>query len=114
MSRFALQFRRGAALNLQRQFGETVVYYRADGVTRTVTAIVQRDPLAIIQELGGTIGASLILEFQNSETLGISSEELDTGGDQVGVALRVGEAASVRSIVRVLSDSGAYLRLALQ
>lgn len=114
MSRFAQQFRRGAAPNLQRQFGETVVYYRADGVTRSISGIIQRDPLAIIQELGGTIGASVIVEVRNSETLGISSAELDTGGDQIGVALRVGEAASVRSIVRVLSDSGAYLRLALQ
>ena len=114
MSRFATQFRRGAAPNLQRQFGETITYYRADGVTRSITAIIVRESLAIIQELGGTIGANLIIEVQNSDTLGISSSELDTGGDQIGVALRVGEAASVRSIVRVLSDSGAYLRLALQ
>lgn len=114
MSRFATQFRRGAALNLQRQFGETVFYYRADGVTRTISGMITRESLAIIQELGGTLGASLIIEVQNSDTLGISSTELDTGGDQIGVALRVGEAASVRSIVRVLSDSGGYLRLALQ
>lgn len=114
MSRFATQFRRGAAPNLQRQFGETVVYYRADGVTRNITAIVVRESLAIIAELGDIVGANLIVEVQNSATLGISSSEVDTGGDRISVALRNGETATQRSIVRVLSDSGAYLRLALQ
>lgn len=114
MSRFATQFRRTAAPNLQRQFGEPVVYYRGDGVERSINAMVTRDPLTIIAELGDTLGVSIIVEVRNDATYGITSSEVDTAVDQIGVPLRNGEAAIPRSVVRVLSDSGAYLRLALQ
>jgi hypothetical protein len=114
MSRFSTQFRRTAAPNLQRQFGEPVVYYRGDGVQRDISAMITRDPLAIIAELGDTLGVSMIVEVRNDATYGITSSEVDTAVDQIGAPLRTGEAAAVRSIVRVLSDSGAYLRLALQ
>jgi hypothetical protein len=43
----------------------------------------------------------------NNATTGITSEELDCGGDMVEFAIRVGEPVTRRSIVRLLShDEG--------
>lgn len=100
MTRFAAQFNRSAAPNLIRQFGECVTYY-ASGATsgREIMAIVERD------------APEFTLRVRNSDRDGISSDELDTGGDEISFPIRIGETASRRSLVRLLDDSNGMTRV---
>jgi len=100
VTRFASQFKRTAAPNLLRQFGECVTYY-ANGSTsgREIMAIVERD------------APEFTIRVRNSDRDGIGSDEIDTGGDELGFSLRVGDAAVRRSIVRLLDDSNGMTRV---
>tara|TARA_R110000823_G_C15701213_1_gene476483 strand:+ start:274 stop:636 length:363 start_codon:yes stop_codon:yes gene_type:complete len=84
-------------------FSETVTYYPhrfhtdAARLPRSIQAVVTRNQVA-------TFGPDeqILTEFEvrvaNNAVTGISSEELDTGGDQIQLAPRVGESVAKRSI----------------
>jgi hypothetical protein len=57
---------------------------------------------------------SIVVRVLNNSTTGISSTEIETGGDEIAVALRLGETSVRRAIVRVQADSTGFLRLLLQ
>ncbi len=98
-TQFARQFRRSGTSGLIRQFGEEVGYYARDGSdVRTIQALVLRD------------GPELTVRVKNSDCDGISSEEIDTGGDEISVSLRVGDAAVRRSIIRLIDDATGMTR----
>jgi hypothetical protein len=113
-NRFALQMAKTGALGLLRQFGESVTYYPLAGGSRSVTAMVLRDELSVVPELGDVQSQSIVVRVLNNSTTGISSTEIETGGDEIAVALRLGEASVRRAIVRVQADSTGFLRLLLQ
>ncbi len=113
-NRFATQFKKTGARGLLMQFGETVTYYPNSGASRSITAMVLREELATVGELGDVQSQSIVVRVLNDATVGISSTEVETGGDEIGVALRLGEAAKRRAIVRVQADSTGMLRLLLQ
>lgn len=96
------------------QFGETVGYYnRAGDPVRNVTAMVERN-VEIVSE-AGVVGQATIIRVRDSSSLGISSTEIDTGGDKVSFALRVGETpAQSKSIVRVMSTENGLVRFMVQ
>lgn len=114
-TRFASQFARSAAPNLMFQFSEPIGYYNAAGdAVRTIDALIERN-VEMIDETGGTVAANaMIIRVRDSATLGISSTEIDTGGDEVSVALRVGEDAQRRAIVKVLSTENGLVRFGVQ
>lgn len=114
---FARQFRRAGGPRLTRQFGETVTYYaNGEGDGRPVQGIVTRNPQEIIAETGDITSQAIIVRVQNAKCDGISSEEINTGGDEIGLNLRAGDITlpSRRAVVRVLSDHGGMLRLLCQ
>jgi hypothetical protein len=113
-NRFATQFKKTAARGLLRQFGEAVTYYPAAGGSRSITAMVLRDELSTVPELGDVQSQSIVVRVLNDSVLGISATEIETGGDEIGVALRLGETAERRAIVRVQADSTGIVRLLLQ
>lgn len=117
MTAFANQFRRAGASRLTRQFGETVTYYAGgEGDGRAIQAIITRNPQEIIQETGDVTSQAVIVRVRNSDCDGISSKEVNTASDEVGLNLRAGDhtMASRRSIVRILSDHGGMMRLLCQ
>jgi hypothetical protein len=70
------------------ELAEPVIYVKKDGSQRPISAQVFRDPV----EIGlGAGRPKMRLIVANHATLGISSVELDTGGDQIEVAYRIGE-----------------------
>jgi hypothetical protein len=87
-------------------FAEEVTYYPhrfgTPATPRAIKAIVIRNQLS-------TFGPDeqIVPEFEvrvaNNSTTGISSEELNTGGDRIGLAVRIGETATKRS-VQLLSE----------
>ena len=87
-------------------FAEAITYRPRVGDTRVINAVVNRSPPA---PLGppGTLAAQLTIAVANSEETGISAAELDTGGDSIDVALRVGGTPETRRIARLaVQDAG--------
>lgn len=114
-TRFASQFARSAAPNLMRQFGDEITYFKRDGSpARVIEAMVIRDPMRIINETGDVNSKAFIVRVHNDSVTGIGSDEINTGGDQISVASRVGETAERRSIVQVLNDSAGLVRFLVQ
>lgn len=99
-TRFAQQFKRQAVPNLVRQFGEEVTYYPTGGNPRTIDALVDRNNPPVFE-----------IRTKNSDCDGISSSEVNTGGDEIKFALRTGETAVRRVIIRVEDASGGMIRL---
>lgn len=84
------------------EFAESVVYKPRNGGARTIYAIVDRDPPAVYDAAGNVVLPAFRLSVRNSCTLGISSKELDTGGDSVELVRKLGDAVPVTvSIMRM-------------
>lgn len=84
-------------------FAESVTYYphrfHTDAVRepRSITAVVTRNQVTQFNPDEQILEEYEVRVFNDSET-GISSEELDTGGDQIELSPRVGETARKVSI----------------
>lgn len=113
-TRFASQFKRTAVTNLVRQFGETIEYYGSGSSGRSISAIVVRDPIAILAEIGEALTGAMIVRVSDSNTDGISATTIDTGTDRVEIALIADGDKEMRSIVRVLSVSNGFVRFLVQ
>jgi hypothetical protein len=98
-------------------FAEAVIYKPRPTLAvpapapRTIQAIVDRNPPAFLMEADGFSVPTIHLVVRNSASAGISSAEVDTGGDQVDVPVRLGEAAVTKSIVRIVQQDAGILRL---
>ena len=101
------------------EWGDEIIYRPAGGTARTILAVIDRNPPAGISESpSGGIGKSITIDVANRATSvdddeygGISSDEVDTGGDKVDVALRIGLTAQSRMISRVLSQDAGMMQL---
>lgn len=89
-------------------FAEAVTYKPRAGGTRSINAVVFRESLLGVTEDGGeTVSPMFEVHVCNSSTLGISSTELDCGGDKISFPVRDGMTASDRAIVRLITiDEG--------
>lgn len=93
--------------------GEPVVYVPRDGAERPITlAIVDRSPP---ERTGpnGMVAYKIELTVPNDLASGITSAELDTGGDQVRLALENGGDIQLRRITNRIQDSGGMLVVAI-
>ena len=115
MTRFRTRFQRVAVPNLLRQFGEEIGYFNAAGdPVRTITAMVQRDGSELLAEAGDVSVEMFIVRVDNNATTGISSAEIDTGGDEVTIAPRVGETPRRMSIVSMFPGEPGMTRFVVQ
>jgi hypothetical protein len=92
-------------------FAEPVTYYKRDGSARVIQAIVLREGYELLAEANDAVVPMLEIHVANSDTLGISSDELNTGGDQLGIPTRVGQPELIRAIVRLVSHDEGMLVL---
>lgn len=86
-----------------QHFAETVTYYphrfhtAAVRDPRSIKAVVIRNQVAVFNP-----DEQILTEFEvrvaNDSTLGISSAELDTGGDKIELAAKIGDTPAKRSI----------------
>lgn len=84
-------------------FAETVTYYphrfhtAAVREPRSIKAVVIRNQVSVFNP-----DEQILTEFEvrvaNNSTTGISSAELDTGGDQIALAPRIGETPVKKSV----------------
>lgn len=96
-------------------FAETVIYRprifaQGDARTaRTIKAIVIRQEVTTLAEDQDTVTPMFEVHVANSATLGISSEELDTGGDKIEFPPRDGKQAQARTITRLTTQDNGML-----
>lgn len=89
-------------------FAETIVYYKRNGRSRDIKAIVIRSNAVMLPESQNDLNTPVFeVHVANSETAGIASDEIDLGGDELALSPRVGEPTERRSILRILEhDEG--------
>lgn len=103
----------GIGLEFLTEFGETVTYHPAGGSDRSILAIVERSGPAGLDGLPMGKAERLDITVLNDGTDGIDSADLNTGGDYVTVAARIGDTAGRRRITRVLAQDTDMIRVEL-
>jgi hypothetical protein len=91
-------------------FAEPIVYYKRNGRSRPINAVVIREALGQMPE-DGVVYPLFEVHVANDETYGITSEELNLGGDELEFADRVGKPKQRRSILKLLSHDEGMLVL---
>jgi hypothetical protein len=91
-------------------FGEPIVYYKRNGRSRNIQAVVIRESLGLMPE-DGVVYPLFEIHVANSDTDGISSDELNLGGDELEFPDRVGKPKQRRSIMKLLSHDEGMLVL---
>ena len=91
-------------------FAEQVVYYKRNGRSRNIQAVVIRESLGLMPE-DGVVYPLFEIHVANSDTGGISSDELNLGGDELEFPDRVGKPKQRRSIMKLLSHDEGMLVL---
>jgi hypothetical protein len=92
-------------------FAEVAIYYPRDGEARDIDAVIVRQALAVPNEYNDSITPVFEVHVANTVTRGITSEELNLGGDSLWFAVRVGETATMRSITQLLDHDEGMLVL---
>lgn len=93
-------------------FAESVAYLGYNAVTkRTINAVVFREALSGNEESGGTVTPIFEVHVANNATTGISSTEINLGGDTIDIAARDGMTPQSRRIVAIVTQDEAMLVL---
>ena len=94
-------------------FAEAVTYLPATGGSRSINAVVFRDPPETPGENpgGNTLMRMVEVYVYNDTTSGIGAAELNLGGDKITVTDRLGKTAENLSIKQIVSQDNGVLRL---
>jgi hypothetical protein len=97
------------------EFAEAVVYRPRDGGARSIVAIVDREPPTLMDEAGNVVSLTFLIHVANSKTLGITAEEVDTGGDEIEVIEKAGGVTRRRvAVIRVMENDNGMVQLAVR
>ena len=99
------------AEEMLEQFAEDIKYIPAGGGVREIAAIVQRQNP---QQLGSAphgLSQTLVVSVANNSVTGISSSEVDTGGDKIEVPFKIGKPAQTGRITKIVSQNHGFLKL---
>lgn len=111
---FDTQFAAIAFPGLLNQFGESITYWPFGRASRTITAIVNRDPPSVFDASGNAVFPTATIQMLNSATKGISSHEVDVGADEIEMFVKIGDTVSKRvTFMSLLSQSGGVTQLAV-
>jgi len=91
--------------------GEEITYLPAGGGSRTIDAIVNRDQPTELGDAPHGHAPLAVIVVRNDATAGISSAEVDTGGDQVRLAVRLGKDPQDRRITKIISQDSGMMQL---
>ena len=98
-------------------FAEAVTYYphRFYGAAlrspRAINAVVFREQIASLTEDVETVLPVYEVHVANDSVTGISSNEIDTGGDQIELPSRDGKTAEKKTITRIVTQDHGMLVL---
>jgi hypothetical protein len=94
-----------------QDFAESIVYYKRNGRSRKINAVVEREDSLQLPEASDLVTPRFMVYVSNDGSEGVESKELDLGGDQFGLPPRVGEPVERRSIVRLVEHDEGMLVL---
>lgn len=92
-------------------FAEVITYMPKAGDVRSINAVVIRDAL---EDRDGIVKPVWQIHVANDNTRGISSVELNIGGDQVQLPPRDGETATTKTITHVIIQDHGMLVLQVE
>ena len=93
-------------------FAEAVAYVPRYGPCRSINGVVFREQMsAVTQDGGATILPVWEIHVANSSTLGISSIELNLGGDQLEFPPRDGQTKQRKTITQLITQDHGMLVL---
>lgn len=95
------------------QFGESVTYYPKGGGSRDIVAVVDRNPVSGLNGMPHGNSPKFVISVKNSADDGISSSEINDGGDKIGFSVRIGEAATQRRVQSIQWHDVGMLYLAV-
>ncbi len=102
MTTFDTEFADFAVDDLIDEFGESVIYLPFGGLPRTINAIVNRSqPQGSVEGMPRATVPTITVSARNDATTGILRSEVNSGKDQIQLAIRKGQAVSVRTIANV-------------
>lgn len=105
------------------EHGETVIYTPLNGTPRNVKAIVKRDPPEPLPGVPNTQGKFILVSCMDRSLAdlatpemddglgGIGADEVNTGGDTITVADRIGATATARPVKRIAIQAGGMMTL---
>ena len=83
---------------------ETVTYYPVSGTARKISAVITRSEPGKMPAINALV--------MNSQTGGISSELVDTGGDKIECAKRAGSPPKLLRITEIINQDAGLMLLA--
>jgi len=92
-------------------FGEDIVYRKLGGGSRSIKAVITRRPPEVIDGAPHGTAPKIEIYVVNSAVTGISSSEVDRGGDMVTIQRLIGETAGDRAIAKILSHDAGMMKL---
>ena len=99
------------AVEILSAFGEPVTYYPSGGGSRAIAADIIRDPPVRFEGTSRAYAPFMVVSVANDATTGISSSEIDKGGDKIDLPVKKGEIAQKRPLVQILTQDAGMLRL---
>lgn len=110
MTDFDDEYAAGPALDLLSMYGETITFAPRSGSPRTLTAIVNRNPLqglSSVQDMPSVKVLIRVLDDSANATYGgIAASAVDLGGDRIRLAVRSGGTAEYLALKEFVSDNG--------
>ena len=98
------------------EFAETIVYCFRAGGTRSISAIVDREPPAFYDAGGQVVTPQFTIEIHDDIDTGIRKNEINAGGDTVEIIEDNGDnAKKTVTVIQVIeSDITGTIKLALR
>lgn len=97
-----------AAAVLLTTFAETVTYRPQGGGTREIQAVVER---GVVSEIAGGRTPMAVMLVTNDVVLGITSAELDRGGDRISYPVNIGASPTIRPVKEMPSQTTGMILL---
>jgi hypothetical protein len=101
------EFMLNSAESILAERGEAMTFRPKSGSPRTIWGVVDRQQVASIPGYSGgnsPYGAIAVKNSASGSFPGITSAEIDTGGDMIDYQIRLGETAQSRRVARIISQ----------
>lgn len=100
--------------DLLSNFGEPVTYTKRGGVALVIDAIIVRDGVRAYEVNGRLITPRFVVRFHSDETLGITAESVNTGGDTIGLKDKpTSDTETTRTVLALLSSEAGVCEVAV-